>query len=248
MGRAKDLRGQKFGCLTALAKVESHVTPAGTKVARWSVVCDCGLTKVVAAGPLYGRNHASCAKECNLRDDAVVDVACERCARPYKVKRASLKYNTKHLARICSQCRAVENGRKVVGKPAHNRLPEAGGGFNNLFGSYRQGARNRGIAFMLDADQFRALTKRDCFYCGQPPSQLRWANTKKTNAAPPYVYSGVDRQDPTKPYEIGNVVACCAACNYMKSDLSLDEFYRRVALITDRHRRRLAVEGLTLET
>lgn len=67
VGRAKDLRGQKFGRLTVVDRVEK---PEGLKnhCAYWLCKCDCGEENVVASLSLVSRATQSCG--C-LRSEAV---------------------------------------------------------------------------------------------------------------------------------------------------------------------------------
>lgn len=55
-----DLTGQRFGMLTALYKIESHVTAGGNSLATWHCKCDCGNEIDVLAGNLYSGNTQSC--------------------------------------------------------------------------------------------------------------------------------------------------------------------------------------------
>jgi hypothetical protein len=96
--------------------------------------------------------------------------------------------------------------------------------FNKLFGRYQRVAGHRSLAFELTKEQFAALTKSDCFYCGQPPSQ----RTRDPHSNGDYVYSGVDRLDNAVGYTPDNSVSCCRVCNDMKGTLNRDEFVSQV--------------------
>lgn len=58
-----------------------------------------------------------------------------------------------------------------------------------------------------------AITKSNCFYCGQPNLSTG---------------HGLDRVDSNVSYLKGNVVSCCPSCNYLKMDKSVDDFYRSI--------------------
>ena len=64
----------------------------------------------------------------------------------------------------------------------YNQLPFGEASFNMLFDGYVRKARSRGLDFTLSREEFRALTKSDCLYCGRPPSQ-----TRKTGSGTPYL-------------------------------------------------------------
>jgi hypothetical protein len=56
MSRAIDLTGQRFGKLSVLKRAEND----SRGKARWSVLCDCGTTKIVLAKSLQSGNSKSC--------------------------------------------------------------------------------------------------------------------------------------------------------------------------------------------
>lgn len=86
--------------------------------------------------------------------------------------------------------------------------------------AYRSAARRRSKAFSLTFEQFMELTSQDCYLCGKAP--LQKARKKKYFGT--YFYNGLDRIDNEQGYVIGNVLACCQACNFLKRDKSLTEF------------------------
>ena len=47
-----------------------------------------------------------------------------------------------------------------------------------------------------------------------------------------YIYNGLDRIDPSKGYELTNIVTCCENCNRLKSDLvSYEEFIEFIKIL-----------------
>lgn len=92
--------------------------------------------------------------------------------------------------------------------------------FNSLYGSYKRGARLRGLMFDITKDEFRELTSADCHYCGLPPSNHYQCPT----CVGDYTYNGVDRVDNSKGYIHGNVVPCCTYCNRSKNNQSEEQF------------------------
>lgn len=93
--------------------------------------------------------------------------------------------------------------------------------FKNVLSNYKRNAKLRGYNFDLTVDQFKELTKQNCYYCNQEPIQKR----KTTKYQVDYIYNGIDRKDNTVGYNIDNCVTCCQICNTAKSDLTLDQFY-----------------------
>lgn len=39
-----------------------------------------------------------------------------------------------------------------------------------------------------------------------------------------FMYTGLDRRDSSRGYDLDNVVPCCRACNVAKNDMTVDEF------------------------
>lgn len=102
--------------------------------------------------------------------------------------------------------------------------------FRQLFTQYRVNARARGHSFSLTPESVRAFTSANCFYCGSPPSIPYRARGGKNKPAP-YIFNGIDRIDNARGYLEGNCVPCCKLCNYMKRELSTDDFLAHVSRI-----------------
>jgi len=77
-----------------------------------------------------------------------------------------------------------------------------------------------GQVFDLSKEQFDAITKQTCHYCGL------------YSADKPY--SGIDRVDDTIGYTLLNCVPCCAICNFMKRFMSVSDFLAHIARIYTR--------------
>lgn len=78
---------------------------------------------------------------------------------------------------------------------------------NAAVSSYRLRAANKGLFFSIDDAVARSIMEEPCRYC---------LTVKRSR--------GLDRVDNAQGYDVGNVVACCSPCNYLKGDLSLDVF------------------------
>lgn len=100
-------------------------------------------------------------------------------------------------------------------------------GFKYVVRSYKIGAGQRGIDFLLSESQIKVLTKSDCYYCGAPPSQEAFCvkqRTKEAHQRSKYIYNGIDRIDNAKPYVKENCVPCCRICNRAKGNLPAEKF------------------------
>jgi hypothetical protein len=86
------------------------------------------------------------------------------------------------------------------------------------FYTCRASARQRGIEFKLTREESDRLVTGDCVYCGATPDPT----------------NGIDRIDSDVGYRSGNVVSCCADCNFAKRTRSVTDFARWVDAIAVR--------------
>jgi len=91
-----------------------------------------------------------------------------------------------------------------------------------LYADYKNGLKAKKLGFNIPENVFYSLSKRNCFYCGAPPSSLR--NTGKNSYKSSYTYNGIDRINNSIGYYIENVVSCCKICNFSKSNRDQKEF------------------------
>ena len=82
----------------------------------------------------------------------------------------------------------------------------------STFVKYKAEAKYRHLDFELTREQFDALIKQPCFYCGG------FTPGKTTN--------GVDRTNSKRGYVKGNVRSCCRMCNVGKLDYSARAFIK----------------------
>lgn len=102
---------------------------------------------------------------------------------------------------------------------SHAKIEPGLSGFNDLIKRYRHDAKERSLEFLLTNEQFKILTKSNCYYCNSSPERvIGISNNAK------YTYNGIDRKDNNIGYLIDNVVTCCTFCNYAKHIRSHDEF------------------------
>lgn len=89
---------------------------------------------------------------------------------------------------------------------------------NNVFLDYKGSARRRNIPFELTRDQLVCIASGICNYCGAVPAIIE----KKPSGT--FIHNGIDRQDNSVGYILGNCVPCCTLCNNMKHALGEQEF------------------------
>lgn len=108
-----------------------------------------------------------------------------------------------------------------------NRLESGLSMARDTWHKYRYSAKKRNKAFSLSLAQFIEMTSQNCYLCGKPPLQ----KASKKGYFGTYFYNGLDRIDNKEGYVIGNVLACCQACNFLKRDKPLNEFLEIVEAI-----------------
>jgi len=114
--------------------------------------------------------------------------------------------------------------------PSLDGLPNDLYSFRYLFSRYIRGAINREIMFLLTFDEYMALAKMDCAYCGAAPRPFNaWVghSHKKTPEEFETFWikaNGVDRIEYGPGYCVGNAVPCCRECNYAKGDMVQSEW------------------------
>lgn len=96
----------------------------------------------------------------------------------------------------------------------------------DLYSQYKCVAKKRNLIFNLSLEEFKKLTKQNCFYCNRIPSQIK---SKRNNSL--YVYNGIDRLDNSIGYEINNCKPCCGKCNKMKNNYDLDDYVSHISTI-----------------
>ena len=95
---------------------------------------------------------------------------------------------------------------------------------NKIFSHYKKRSNYKNIAFDLNIEQFAALIKQGCTYCGEVG----------VNGQSNLKYNGIDRVDNFLGYTADNSVPCCKYCNQMKSDTSLEKFIEKIELLHSR--------------
>ena len=160
----------------------------------------------------YYKVKCDCGKEKKMRSDAFPKVISCGCYRT-------------ELSIINSKVN-IKKAQEAV------RLPKGEASFNSLLSSYKMGANERDYSFELTKEEFRKLTKQDCYFCGDKPSK-EYGDIHGYNGS--YIYNGVDRLDNSLGYSIDNCVTSCTVCNLMKRTLGEQEFYMHIQKILDRH-------------
>lgn len=173
-------------------------------VNRWPVA-----GKLVAVGDEFGRLTVTKV----YREKARLRLVC-RC-----VCGTVIKVQARHVVRgTTKSCGCYGRAMRAAINRDLRRKPLGEASFNNLYGQYRATAKKLNREFSLTKEQFRALTKRPCHYCGTPPAQEHCAGYGA------YRYNGIDRVDNEKGYTPQNSTTCCFRCNRAKGTSTAEEF------------------------
>lgn len=230
--RALDLTGKTFGSLTPV-RVEVQGSKRG-----WVCQCSCGDTKWFPTFQLTAGNAVTCGGDVHRQGVNVGDVFGD-----LTVTKAGLQKSDGRWAAVCSctcgsskevAVRYLQRGTTHCGcKTDHSNrgLPSGLSAMRGLISVYKGNAKTRSLPFELSEEQCQLLFESDCFFCGDAPSAVF---TKK-NLKGSFTYNGIDRVDSSKGYVIGNVNACCADCNYLKSNRTNEDFIARVKKIANKH-------------
>ncbi len=84
------------------------------------------------------------------------------------------------------------------------------------FAAAKASAKNRKLPWTISFDDYVQLISQSCFYC----------NDKLNSRG-----IGLDRLDSLKGYCLENVVPCCAECNYMKQESTVEDFKKQIVKI-----------------
>ena len=242
-GNVKDETGKKYGMLIVIEPYYNHKT----KGMRWLCKCDCGNYYTP-----YGFNlrngmttHCGCQTKRKQSLAKIIDIAGNRYGRLVAIENTGKKKNNNFIWKCkcdCGKIVDVPTGLLTTGNTRScgciniermsklgksKRLKNNQGLYNQLYYKYKHGANRRGLSFELTMKEFKNLIDSKCFYCGAESSQL----FKGYSEGYSMLYNGVDRVDNNKGYSKDNCVPCCKTCNFMKLELSFEEFIKHLKRI-----------------
>jgi 5-methylcytosine-specific restriction endonuclease McrA len=233
----KNITNQKFNMLTAISF--DHVNNSGKHF--WLFKCDCGKEIIKRRDQVLNGKFKTCGE--HDRGSRHIEILGQKFGKLTAIKRiqnnktnhqqylfrcdcGNEKVISKIIATsgqvICCGCRITENAKILNYK---RNLDPNKSALNKLIYQYKICAKRRNIEFNISDEDFINLTKLNCNYCGTPPSQIKKLIKSE------YIYTGVDRVDSAKSYDLNNCVPCCGICNRMKMAYPLDIFLKQIELI-----------------
>ena len=232
--------GNRFGKLVVVEEPFRKKYPSGGQSSLFvKCKCDCGVEKIIHIGHLKCGHTKSCG--CNRIANSKFKIG-DRFGKlvtidnPYRKK---INSSSQRVSVVLCKCDCgVEkefrtahllssNGTKGCGCGRKLTLGESS--FNNLFYSYKHNCKSRGYSFELTKEQFKTLTKSNCYYCGIEPKMITpTVNHKNRRNNGVDIYNGVDRIDNAKGYTLKNAVSCCKMCNLFKNKYTKQQFLAHV--------------------
>jgi len=222
MGRFIDLTGKRFGKWLVIKRVDNDKFGS----ACWWCKCACGEERKVFSRSLIHGKSAGCG------DCEFADLIGKKFSRWTVVSRTRRRNRTYLLCKCdCGNEREIMAYDLIKGKTKScgcyareitskiKRIEPGLAAKRTVYNHYRVSSRYKDNSFELSFEQFLNLTQQDCHYCGEVLS-----NFESGNGNGGFKYNGIDRKDNTKGYTIENCVSCCKKCNFIKKDMSYDEF------------------------
>ena len=203
--------------------------PLGTKFNKWTVLerapdthkysyrykcrCECGTIKDVSGEALINGTTNSCGG----------GICCKMIIVPIGTKfgkwttlslpfRDTIRRNKVFCKCLC-ECGKISNidsqrlrdgNAKGCNKCSHLPLPNGQAAYNAAFWSCKKTAERYKRIFSLTIEQFKEIISKPCHYCGTKPFRnIQYRGNDK------YKSNGIDRINPSRGYEPGNVVPCC---------------------------------------
>lgn len=174
-------------------------------------------TKIDLTGMKFGKLTAIRRVQ-DKRGKTAWECLCE-CGNICHARPHLLLYSDKNRRRSCGCVARPRRGDKVFpDMPFGNKYVAAA--------EYIHGARQRHIEWGLNADETLALLEGNCYYCDAKPSLLVTQAMDE-----PFVRNGIDRLNAGQGYHTDNCVSCCTRCNYLKNDMSMEDFLNTIRAI-----------------
>lgn len=245
----KNIANKRFGFLIAKRIQEIRVMKRGDRREIWECLCDCGEIRYIFKENLLNRHTRSCNK-CARIGINLIDMTGKKIGRLKVLGRASKTDSSGNAYWDCEcdcgnkEIKKISRSDLITGNTTScgcvleeylesKFLGETNAEFSCLLYTYRSNARKRGYSFELNEEEFRKLTKGNCYYCSREPSQRMRPKRVTNKRNRDYIYNGIDRVDNDLGYTLDNCVSCCSVCNEMKSSNTQEGFLQSIKFIYD---------------
>jgi len=129
----------------------------------------------------------------------------------YKSTNKYHKMGVMNRCKICGKKKELEYSKKRYYKEKDT--------IKYKYRKYKTGAKQRGINFELDYQEFKKNYNGKCIYCGELTNKR-----------------GIDRMNNDLGYTNSNVVSCCSICNMAKRGMSVNDFIRHCRKIVKNYK------------
>lgn len=107
---------------------------------------------------------------------------------------------------------------------------------HNIIGRSLQKEFN--INNVISIEKYLKTVSEPCYYCGNTGEKEVIIKTKNSENKI-FKYNGIDRLDNELGYVNNNIVSCCSICNYMKGQLSVNQFVNKCQDIVNKVKKEL---------
>ena len=246
--------GTRFGRLVVVSESGIFSPTPSVKGRKYSLCrCDCGKEKVVLNNsllrnvPLGTRSCGCLGDEARVKSGKTKRRPCkigERFGRLIVIAEAEPMGPRRDMASLCRcdcgkekiiRTHSLKLGLShscgcLIGDVARSRrLPIEIASTKSIYHYVKANAKSRKHLFELSPEDVAGLVFRECFYCGDKPSNV----SRRYGCG--VAFNGIDRVNNSKGYVPGNVVPCCRACNISKHARSAEEYIERCKRVVALH-------------
>jgi hypothetical protein len=230
--KIKDETGKRYGMLTVIEK--SDYKGKGEHAQRWRCECDCGGVIIARGRELRGGRTSSCGCQRYIKAGIAnrKDLTGMVFGNVTAIRNTGEKKDGNYLWECICVCgnHCFYRTSNLLGGAITScgcwRLPiTEGRQIERLYNSYKNKAEEKDRIFDISLKEFVDFIKGNCFYCGNPPSQII---KRRNGRIYPLVYNGIDRVNNDVGYIKSNCVTCCGKCNHMKFKMDKEDFLSHI--------------------
>ncbi len=260
--------GLTFNSWTVLERIPNDPT-LGKNEIKWKCRCKCGKISVVLGKCLKNGTSKSCGCLIDELGPNLTGRIFGYLTVVNKVKQKVLPYlgakwkrrawncvcncgvnkivtenqllSNKYTSCGCMRISRNIDQNRLANKKSRKYTPREASAKNVYWRNYDDGD----ISF----EDFLVLSQKDCFYCGEKPSNRanRFKNDKTSSLEAKelgeFIYNGLDRIDSTGKHTLNNIVTSCKICNYAKRRMTLNEFYNWIEKVHNKLKTNKGING-----
>lgn len=157
------------------------------------------------------RNKAFLSNEKLTLDTVIITKKhCTSCCKELDIEHFTC--DDSGFTKTCKGCR-IGNMTQNKKRDKDHRNKVIRESTRSQYTEYKKNAFIRNLEFAINYDNYVSIVKNECNYCGI-------LQEKGIN--------GIDRVDSNIGYTLENCVSCCKTCNYMKRNLPVDIFIKKI--------------------